>query len=79
MMCEECIIIVKFGRINITYNICILDDKNDKNYVEKRKLEFALLDKMEKLYIQFDYDKRFSKKLLQRGLQQMIAVNIIFK
>lgn len=55
-----------------TYDYASLIDKNDKNYVEKRKLEFAtLLDENgEIVYDKFNYDKRFSKKLLQRGLQQ---------
>ena len=55
-----------------TYDYASMLDKNDKNYVEKRKLEFATLldESCEIVYDKFKYDKRFSKKLLQRGLQQ---------
>jgi hypothetical protein len=46
--------------------------KNNKNYTDNRKIEFATLldEESEKTYDNFNYDKRFSKKLLQRGLQE---------
>ena len=55
-----------------TYDYVSLLKKNDKNYAESRKLEFATLldEKGETTYDNFNYDKRFSKKLLQRGLQE---------
>jgi len=62
-----------------TYDYASLIDKNDKNYVEKRKLEFAtLLDENgEIVYDKYNYDKRFSKKLIQRGLQQNDTLSTI--
>ena len=55
-----------------TYDYVSLLKKNDTNYVETRKLEFATLldEKGESTYDSFNYDKKFSKKLIQRGLQE---------
>ena len=55
-----------------TYDYKSVIQKNDKNYIDTRKIEFATLldEESEKTYDNFNYDKKFSKKLLQRGLQE---------
>ena len=62
-----------------TYDYVSLLKKNDKNYAESRKLEFATLidEEGETTYDNFNYDKRFSKKLLQRGLQEADTLSSI--
>ena len=46
--------------------------ENENAYVEQRKIELASFidEHTEKTYDNFNYDKRFSKKLIQRGLQE---------
>ena len=62
-----------------TYYYLSILKKKDKSYVESRKLEFATLldEKGETTYDSFNYDKRFSKKLLQRGLQELDTLSTI--
>ena len=46
--------------------------ENDNAYVDQRKIELASFidEHTEKTYDNFNYDKRFSKNLIQRGLQE---------
>ena len=46
--------------------------ENEKAYMDNRKIELASFidEHTEKTYDNFNYDKRFSKNLIQRGLQE---------
>jgi hypothetical protein len=62
-----------------TYDYVSILKKNDKNYIDTRKIEFATLldEESNTTYDNFNYDKRFSKKLLQRGLQENDTLSTI--
>jgi hypothetical protein len=53
--------------------------ENENAYVEQRKIELASFidEHTEKTYDNFNYDKRFSKKLIQRGLQENDALTSV--
>ena len=46
--------------------------ENEKAYMDNRKIELASFidEHTDKTYDNFNYDKRFSKNLIQRGLQE---------
>lgn len=53
--------------------------ENNNTYVEQRKIELAdIIDEhTEKTYDNFNYDKSFSKKVIQRGLQERDTLSSI--
>ena len=55
-----------------TYDYNSMFQENPKIYMNKRKIELATFidEHTEKTYDNFNYDKKFSKKLLQQGLQE---------
>jgi len=55
-----------------TYDYNSILQENPKIYMNKRKIELATFidEHTEKTYDNFNYDKKFSKKLLQQGLQE---------
>ena len=55
-----------------TYDYNSMLQENPKIYIDKRKIELATFidEHTEKTYDNFNYDKKFSKKLLQQGLQE---------
>ena len=55
-----------------TYDYNSMLQENPKIYINKRKIELASLidDHTDKTYDIFNYDKKFSKRLIQQGLQE---------
>ena len=53
--------------------------ENPKIYIDKRKIELATFidEHTEKTYDNFNYDKKFSKRLIQQGLQEIDSLSSI--
>ena len=62
-----------------TYDYNSILQENPKIYIDKRKIELATFidEHTEKTYDNFNYDKKFSKRLIQQGLQEIDSLSSI--
>ena len=62
-----------------TYDYNSILQENPKIYIDKRKIELATFidEHTEKTYDNFNYDKKFSKRLIQQGLQETDSLSSI--
>ena len=62
-----------------TYDYNSILQENPKIYIDKRKIELATFidEHTEKTYDNFSYDKKFSKRLIQQGLQETDSLSSI--
>lgn len=62
-----------------TYDYNSMLQENPKIYVDKRKIELATFidEHTEKTYDNFNYDKKFSKRLIQQGLQETDSLSSV--
>ena len=62
-----------------TYDYNSMLQENPKIYIDKRKIELATFidEHTEKTYDNFNYDKKFSKRLIQQGLQETDSLSSI--
>jgi len=62
-----------------TYDYNSMLQENPKIYIDKRKIELATFidEHTEKTYDNFNYDKKFSKRLIQQGLQETDSLSSV--
>ena len=62
-----------------TYDYNSILQENPRIYIDKRKIELATFidEHTEKTYDNFSYDKKFSKRLIQQGLQETDSLSSI--
>jgi len=72
---EVCKTLEELLLFNYDYNSML--QENPELYVNKRKMELGsyIDEHVEKTYDAFTYDKKFSKKLIQRGMQETDALS----
>jgi len=62
-----------------TYDYNSMLQENPKIYIDKRKIELATFidEHTEKTYDNFNYDKKFSKRVIQQGLQETDSLSSV--